>query len=317
MIKEGKKVVDISELLDVFAAQEGEIQQLIGGIGQGKTYEATRRALEMLKEGKVVYTNWHLVLPDVFDQRKSLRYLFWNILFFRKRYYVIDYKKNWHYYDMDMPGIVDYIASLTDCTVFCDEGQDLFDSYEGTSMSKKKRKSITRTRHLRKTLVIVSQRAQAIAVTARANVNVFHKTEKIQFPFLPPLFKVRATEEMDNQNFPIWENAKVIHSHFAKKNVFNAYNSWYLSNGIPKSQKVYFDAFDLSVKESIINFSILFFGPYLKALKRFQIRRKTMGDNSKVTSIKIGERLNTIPDGSNTYEESQPERRTLEQALPF
>jgi len=192
-----------------------------------------------------------MILPDYFDQRESLKHLFWNTIFFRKRFYKIDYKKNWHKYDMDMHGIVDFIAGLTDCYVFCDEGQDLFDSYEGTSMSKKKRKSLTRTRHLNKTLVIVSQRAQAIAVTARANVNVFHKTTKISIPFLPPFFKIYATEEIDNQNFPIWDNATIVSSHFASKKVFNTYNSWYLRAGIPRSQDVYFEAYDLATNDKL------------------------------------------------------------------
>jgi len=285
MIIEGKKVVDINRLVDVFQAQEGEIQQLIGGIGQGKTYEATRRALQLLQEGKVVYTNWQMILPDEYDQRKSLRHLFWNLVFFRKTFYVINFKKNWHYYDMDMDNIVDFIASLTDCTVFCDEGQDLFDSYEGTKMSKKKRKSLTRTRHLRKTLVIVSQRAQAIAVTARANVNVFHKTvKKISWPV--PFFQILETEEMDNQNFPIWDNAKVIYSGFARKSVFNAYNSWYLSNGIPVSQEVYFEAFDLSFKERLLSFlHLLRLKP--KEWRNFFVRdSKVAGGSSRNATIK-------------------------------
>jgi len=270
----GKKVIDISQLVDVFASQEGEIIQLIGGIGQGKTYEATRLALKYLHEGKVVYTNWHLELPEVYDQRKSLKYNIMNFIFARKRFYKIDLHKNWHYYDIDSPDVADFVASLTDCIVFCDEGQDLFDSYEGTKMSKVKRKSLTRTRHLRKTLVIVSQRAQAIAVTARANVNMFYKTEKWQFPLLPPLFKIRATEDMDSQNFPIWKDsegneAKVISSHFAKKEVYNAYNSWYLSAGVPRSQQVHFEAYDMTFAERGLNLSELILDKLL-SLKRQQ-----------------------------------------------
>ncbi|MDQ3077136.1 MAG: hypothetical protein M3Q63_03755 [bacterium] len=240
----GKKI-DPSELVDVFSHGEGEIQQLIGGIGQGKTYEATRQVLELLKQGKTVYTNWQLTLPDTYDERKSLAHTFWNFVFFRRNYYVFDYKKNWHYYDMDRNDIVDYIASLTDCYVFCDEGQDLFDSYEGTKMSKQKRKSLTRTRHLRKTLVLVSQRAQAIAVTARANVNTFYKTVK-KFSIIKPYFQIWATEDVDSQNFPIWEEATIVHRGFASKEVFSAYNSWYLSNGIPRSQQVHFEAYQLN-----------------------------------------------------------------------
>jgi len=83
MIREGKKVVDISELVDVFEAQEGQIQSYSGGIGQGKTYGATRRAIRDLQKGRVVYTNWHLNL-DHFDgdQRKSLAHVFFNFIFF-------------------------------------------------------------------------------------------------------------------------------------------------------------------------------------------------------------------------------------------
>lgn len=247
-IQVGKKIVDVSQLVHVFASQEGEIRQLIGGIGQGKTYEATRQVLELLKQGKVVYTNWHLDLPDVFDERFSLSSAFWKLIFFRKNYFVFDYKKNWRYYDMDRSDIVDFIASLTDCYVYCDEGQDLFDSYEGIKMTKQKRKSLTRTRHLRKTLVIVSQRAQAIAVTARANVNVFYRTvKKLSWP--KPYFQIWATEDVDSQNFPIWENSKRVYSGWARKSVLCAYNSWYLADGVKRSQEVRFDVYQLSLSE--------------------------------------------------------------------
>lgn len=318
MINEGKKVIDPSQLVDVFSAQEGEIIQLIGGIGQGKTYQATRMALDYLRKGRVVYTNWHLILPEYYDQRESLLHLFFNSVFFRKRYYRIPLGKNWHYYDIDEFGVVDKIAALTDCVVFCDEGQDLFDSYEGTAMSKKKRKSITRTRHLRKTLIIVSQRAQAIAVTARANVNIFYKTEKVQFPFLPPFFKIRQTEEMDNQNFPLWENSKVFYSAFANKKVFNAYNSWYLSNGVPKSQDVYFDAFDLTFSQSIINFFLVLYAklPLKRWLGISRKRSPSQGVKSESATLKNGERLNTVSIGRR-LSEVLPVKQGTQETLPF
>ncbi len=245
MISEGKKV-DISELIDVFQAQEGEIQSWSGRIGSGKTYGATKRAVDDLLRGRVVYTNWHLLLDDyIADQRKSFRYIFMNFLFFRKRFYNIDIKKNWHYYDLDSPNVVDFISSLTDCVVYADEGQDIFDSYEGTKMSKKKRKSLTRTRHLNKTLVIISQRPQAIAVTARANVALFYRTEKVlTWPLV--FFKVLATEDIDSQNMPIWDKAQVVDRYFASKKIYSTYNSWYLRAGIPKSQEVAFEAYDFT-----------------------------------------------------------------------
>lgn len=253
----GKRVIDISQLVDVFEAQEGEIQHIIGKTGNGKTYEGTRRALEYLRQGYVVYTTWHMVLPDIFDEREDGESLIFKTLFGRKQFYVFDYKKNWNFLDIDRPDLVEFVAGLTDCIVFLDEGQDIFDSYEGTGMSKEKRKSLTRTRHMRKTLIIISQRAQAVAVSARANVTFFYKCVKGYawfWPFLP-YFKVYRTEEMDDSNFPVWETedykAPLWRSHFASKEVYESYNSWYLRAGLPKSQEVSFEAYDLSFRDKI------------------------------------------------------------------
>jgi len=271
----GKRVIDISSLIDVFQAQEGVIEQIIGKTGNGKTYEGTRRALEYLKQGYVVYTTWQLILPDNFDERKSLTVIFWNTIFFKKRFYIFDYKKNWHFIDIDRPDLVDFIAGLTDCIVLLDEGQDIFDSYEGIGMSKTKRKSLTRTRHLRKTLIIISQRAQAVAVTARANVQYFYKCVKTLawwYPF-KTYFKVYRTEEMDSNNFPIWEDlqaewsAEVWQSHFASDEIYDAYNSWYLRAGIPKSQDISFEAYDLTTKEKCIAFIVYIFRDRKKDIK--------------------------------------------------
>jgi len=268
----GKKVINISELVDTFEAQEGEIQQIIGKTGNGKTYEGTRRALEYLKHGYVVYTTWQLILPDYYDEREDEYALFWKLLFWKKRFYRFDFKKNWHWIDIDRPDLVEYVANLTDCIVFLDEGQDIFDSYEGRGMSQLKRKSLTRTRHLRKTLIIISQRAQAVAVTARANVTYFYRCVKTRawfFPFVP-YFKIYRTEEMDEQNFPIWEKplegwtAELWHSHFAKKSIYEAYNSWYLRAGIPKSQEVSFEAFDLNFFQKIYAFFKAVYGKKTK-----------------------------------------------------
>jgi len=310
----GKKVINIDELVDVFEAQEGELQSYSGGIGQGKTYGATRRAINDLMKGRVVYTNWHLILDDFCgDERKSLRHLFWRSLFFRKRFYNIDIKKNWHYFDMEdestwfieykervssvnptgrvyFDDLIDFIANITDATVYLDEGQDIFDSYEGTKMSKKKRKSITRTRHLRKTLVVISQRPQAIAVTARANVNVFYKHVKtMSWPFVH--FKVYATEDIDAQNMPTWDldNMKPVETYFANKRILNAYNSWYLRHGIPRSQEVFFEAYDLDFKERLDSiFSVI--RSRLKPRTNAEILQEkieSLGDNAKNATIKI------------------------------
>lgn len=255
----GKRVIDISQLVSVFEAQEGVIEQIIGKTGNGKTYEGTRRALEYLKQGYTVYTTWQMIIPDKYDERRDIIPLFFKTILFKKRFFVFDYKNNWHFIDIDRPDLVDFIAGLTDCIVFLDEGQDIFDSYEGIGMSKQKRKSLTRTRHLRKTLIIISQRAQAVAVTARANVQYFYKCVKTfawWWPF-KTYFKVYRTEDMDSNNFPIWEDlqadwqAELWQSHFANSEVYDAYNSWYLRAGIPKSQDISFEAYDLSFSEKI------------------------------------------------------------------
>lgn len=256
----GVKVRDLSELVDTFEAQEGEIQQIIGKTGNGKTYEGTRRALEYLKRGYIVYTTWKLILPDVYDERQNLLPLLARTLFFKSRFYKFDFRKNWHFLDIDRPDLNQYLAGLTDCIVFLDEGQDVFDSRERPD--KPTRKILTRTRHMRKTLIIISQRAQAVEVTARANVTYFYRCEKTVAWFWPfkAYFKVYRTEEMDDSNFPIWEErmpdgemwkAPVWHSHFADQKIYDTYNSWYLRAGVAKSQEVYFEAYDLTFKDKV------------------------------------------------------------------
>ena len=65
---------------------------------------------------------------------------------------------------------------------------------------------------------------------------------------------------MDQQNFPIWEDlmtewvAEKYSTHFGSKEVYNAYNSWYLRAGIPNSQEIFFDAFDLSTFQKLVLF---------------------------------------------------------------
>ncbi len=253
----GKRVLDIGRLVDVFEAQEGEIQHIIGKTGNGKTYEGTRRALEFLKQGYTVYTTWQLNLPEYYDEREDKEKLFFNFFFNRKTFYKFDYKSNWHFLDIDREDLIQHVSGLTDCIVLLDEGQDIFDSRE--RIDKASRKVLTRTRHMRKTLIIISQRAQAVDVTARANVTFYYKCVKTRAWFWPfkTYFKVYRTEEMDQSNFPIWEDfqtdwtAEIWQSHFASDEVYNAYNSWYLRAGIPKSQEIKFEAYELTPLEKM------------------------------------------------------------------
>lgn len=286
-IQAGKRVIDISKLLDVFEAEEGEIQQIIGKTGQGKTYEATRRALKYLRQGKVVYTTWRLNLPDYFDERESVWYIIKNILLFKKHFFRFDYKQNWHHVDIDRPDLIEYVSGLTDCILMMDEGQDVYDARERAD--KTARHSLTRTRHMHKTIIIISQRAQAVDVTARANVTYFYKCVKKSFPFLPSYFRVYRTEEMDNQNYPVWAvlnsqgkaiwRAKVWHAGFAKKYVYDAYDSWYLRKSMTKSQEMSLHAFEL---KTIDKFTLLF----ARLFKRFKKKHKTVNLSTFPVPIK-------------------------------
>jgi hypothetical protein len=273
MEKEIGRTIDISDMVHLFEAQEGDVEHIIGKTGQGKTYEATRRALEYLKDGNVVYTTWRLNLPDHYDQRDSLGRVIFNIIFFRKLFYRFNYKENWHHVDLDTyldehgvfktEQFARFLASRTDCVFMLDEGQDVFDSHQRAG--KIARQSITRTRHMHKKLIIISQRAQAVDVTARGNVTWFYRCECKKIPFLPLLFRVYMTDEIDDSNnYPIWVRhdstgeevwkAPIYHSGFARKEVYDAYDSWYMRKNMIKSQEMHLNGFELSLRE---RFSLL------------------------------------------------------------
>lgn len=265
----GKRVVDIGPLLSIFEAQEGEVQHIIGKTGMGKTYEATRRALLFLYEGYTVYTTWRLNLPDYYDEREHFWPVFRNIILGRKNFFRFDFKHNWHFVDLrkyEVNGIVDtealakYLATRTDCIFFMDEGQDVFDSHKKAGAIA--RQSITRTRHMHKTLIIISQRAQAVDVTARGNVTYFYKCEKRKFWFLPAYFKVYRTEEIDEvSSYPLWTRsnsvgeltwqAPVYYAAFARKRIYEAYDSWYMRQEMIRSQDIKFEAYTLNTFEKI------------------------------------------------------------------
>lgn len=267
------KSIDITEIIDLFEAKEGDVEHIIGKTGQGKTYEASRRAIIYLEQGNVVYTTWRLNLPDVYDERENPARVLMSILFFKKRFYKFEYKKNWHFVNlddyMDAEGVFDtekfakFLATRTDCIFMLDEGQDTFDSHQRAG--KIARQSITRTRHMHKKLIIISQRAQAVDINARANVTIFYKCEVINFPFLPKFFRVRMTDEIDEvNNYPIWVRhdsqgrktweAPVYHSGFAKTKVYNAYDSWYMRKNMVRSQEVHLHGYELGFTDRLRQF---------------------------------------------------------------
>jgi hypothetical protein len=261
----GKEIIDLAEVLEQFEAQEGEVQHIIGKTGQGKTYEATRRAAQFLFQGYTVYTTWKMHVPDYYDEREHIWPIIRNLVTFRREFFRFDLKNNYKYIDLrtfeDEEGIFNtekfsrYLAALTDCIFMLDEGQDVFDSH--SRAGKIARQTITRTRHMHKTLIVISQRAQAVDVTARGNVTYFYKCEKLYIPLLGYRFRVYVTDEIDegsnqpiwvrhnSQGKPIWK-APVYHSAFAKRWIYDMYDSWYMRQQQIRSQDIKLEAFNLT-----------------------------------------------------------------------
>lgn len=239
-VQVGNKVQEI-ELLDLFHASEGEITQRYGRIGQGKTYGATADIIDELKRGHVVYANWKLNFQGI-DQRNDLLFIIGSLLFpWKKRFFYFP-KENLKYIQID-ENFIDTFSQLTDCSVYLDEGHVVFDSYEMAKMNMKKRTAVLHTRHFNRSINIISQRPTAIHVMMRANVNRFYKYEKlISSPFL--LF--RRTEFQDMENETVDEEKPLsVKLYFGKKSIYSLYDSKYLRNGMPDSQKVQFEAYDL------------------------------------------------------------------------
>jgi len=248
---DGKQITIKSDLLDIFAATEGSINMYYGKIGHGKTYAATADILDLLREGKVVYANWHIVVDD-FDDRRDFMMSLKNFLFFRKRYFRIPCEMNLRYFDPEnfssTGELVEWLSNLNDCHIFFDEGQDMFDSYEGTRFSKAKRRLILHTRHYHRTLNIISQRPTAIQVSARGNVNRFYKCEKLfVVPFLGiPYFCRYEFQDMTGETVDETVDPVSKKRYLGSRRVFGAYNTDYLAEGIPKSQQVNFEMFKLN-----------------------------------------------------------------------
>jgi len=250
------------DLLNIFEANEGSINMYYGKIGEGKSYAATSDILDFLRKGKVVYCNWHINVKD-FDDRESPFFVIRNWLLFRKRFFKIPCAENLRYFDPEQFNttgeLVEWLSKLNDCEIFFDEGQDMFDSYEGTRFSKAKRRLILHTRHYHRTLNIISQRPTAIQVSARGNVNRFYKCVKLSswpwIRFARYEFQDMSGETVDENSEPV-----SVKTYFGSKSVFNAYNTDYLAQGIPKSQEVAFEAFDLTFWERTKALYRIFFG---------------------------------------------------------
>jgi len=245
-----------TDLVDVFEAREGSINFYYGRIGSGKTYNATADILELLSWGHVVYCNWRINWEG-FDERKSFIHAFFKTLFGRKvffylpkenlRYFSQDDSETWRVGEKKFTDFIDFLNALTDCDIFIDEGQWVLDSYEGNKFSVGKRRLLLHTRHVNRSINIISQRTQAVQVSARGQVNRFFKCEtRMRWPFL--IFRRIEFQDMKDNDVDESVEPISVKTYFANKRVMEAYDTKYLRAGIPKSQEVYFKAFVYSFK---------------------------------------------------------------------
>lgn len=243
------------DLVDVFEAGEGSINFYYGRIGSGKTYNATADILDLLSWGRVVYCNWKINW-DGFDERESFIHIFFKTLFGRKIFFLLP-KQNLHYFSQDdqstwkvgfkqFTDFIEFLNALTDCDIFIDEGQWVLDSYEGNKFSVGKRRLLLHTRHLNRSINIISQRTQAVQVSARGQVNRFFKCEtRMRWPFL--IFRRIEFQDMKDNDVDESVEPISVKTYFANKKVMSAYDTKYLRAGVPKSQEVYFKAFQYSL----------------------------------------------------------------------
>lgn len=248
------KVQEI-ELLDLFSAPEGSIEQYYGKVGNGKTANGTFDIIEDLMHGRVVYANWILDWEG-YDQRDSIFHVFRSLIFpFAKRFYKFN-KDNLKYIEID-DQFIENFEKITDATVYLDEGHVAFDSYEMAKMSLRKRKAVLHTRHFNRTLKILSQRPTAIHVSLRANVNIFYKCQKVMvIPFIGILFKRIEYQELEKENVNE-DKPESVNYRLISFKVLNMYDSKYMRKGQAPSQSVDFEAYDLTYKQRLARFLFL------------------------------------------------------------
>lgn len=274
------KFRNTEEIQDDFDTPEGGVYLVYGQIGNGKTTEATRRILSSLQNGRAVYTNIKLDLsPLNLDQRTLPTLTFFNLVFFRKRYYVFD-KKNYHYVDVkkdfskdilmkgetkkvfDLDKLIEYLNTLTDCDIHWDEGWYLLNSYEGSHTSMAKQQLIFHTRHFGRTITLYTQRFSSIHVSARSQINSFFKCEKLlSFPWV----WLRVTEYQDlKDDAPDEEIPAHRVNYMSNRRFFKYFNTHELRDGAARSQIIHAVAYDLSLVERFVALFAAWLSPFFR-----------------------------------------------------
>jgi len=214
---------------------------------------------------------------ETFDEREYMEMVFWKMLFGKHRFFEFD-KKNYHFFnpttgycdgvqvfDPEKKGDeIRWLNTLTDCEIFYDEGQWLLDSYEMTNVSVAKRKLITETGHNNRKIYIIAQRTQSVHVNARGNVNIFWKCKKHHFLWWTMLY-VYEFQDMKGQDVDEDTEPVSIQKYFTSQRYWRMYNTHALRAGKPRSQEVYFKAYDYTTKEKLRLFWSKFCEPRLKS----------------------------------------------------
>lgn len=312
------KKVSEKELQSYFPAPEGAIQLIYGKIRNGKSTHAVRRMFDDLFNGMVVYSNIKLNLDGIeFDERQRLIIATLGLVPLRKRFFVFS-KENFHWFN-PLTGICDgnyvfdpksrdseieWLNSLTDCRIYYDEGHWLLDSYESTKASLDKRKLVTESGHLGRTLILISQRTQSIHVNARGNVNQFFRCSKHRKLGLIPYLLVEEFQDMKGTDVDEEADPVSTTQYFRNGRYWGLFDTHYLRAGRESSQPLMFEAFDLSYWERIKNV-IHTLLPALMRGKRAKLLIKTLGVKEESASLKNRERLDTVPvAGSFDYKAS-------------
>jgi len=230
--------------------KEGDLNQVYGRIGNGKTYCATVDALWLLNHGYIVKTNWKIKWEG-YDERKILFYRILGVLGL-KRNFAYYPKSNYEQFRVD-GNFLNWISKQTSCNIFIDEGHIAYDSYEMARMSMEKRVSILSTRHFDRRIFIISQRATAIHATIRGNVNRFYKCE-LKFKLFG-ICRFHKTEFQDTKDdipdetreMVMREDGTVVEKgykyavsterYWSSSKIFKSYDSKYLRGDTPESQK--------------------------------------------------------------------------------
>lgn len=266
-IQIGTEIKEI-DVLDMLPPDEGEINITYGRIGTGKTTIGTKRIIEQLNRGVVVYANWKIKW-DGYDERKNKGLLFLGLIGMKKFYFNFP-KENFHYFPIKTD-FIEKLAVLTSCSVHLDEGHIPFDSYEATRMDVEKRSAVFSTRHYDRSMYIYTQRANSVHVNLRGNSNRFYKCEKIidwkifghrfirflvtEFQDLTVNGGIDETKITDEEGKETNEYKFAVseQTYWGRKKIFEKFDSKYLRGDTPESQKNNAQIYKLKINEKIKN----------------------------------------------------------------